>query len=320
MDERLQNNVMNAEEFECGKGMCSCNQVMAQVAPWSVQAGLRIEADSNVTTSIHPTAIIEKGAEIGANVTVGPYAIIHKNVILEDNVEIKAHVYIDGYTTIGKRTVIWPGAVIGTKTQDLKYKGEKTFVKIGSDCDIREYVTINASCGEGTAVTIGNNCLIMAYCHVGHNTTVGNRVIMSNNATLAGHVTVEDAAIIGGLSGVHQFSRVGRHAMVGGMSRVTHDVLPYTLGGGIPYRLGGINLIGLRRHGFSFATRKELARAFRIIYRSGLTLTEAIQRIVDEIEPLPEIQNILDFCRSSKRGLIPDVRRRDKAMIDESDE
>ena len=290
-------------------------------APWNAQSLPKIEISPVAFQSnIHPTAIVEKGAKIGSNVTVGPYSVIGNDVVLEDNVIIKAHVYIEGNTRIGKGTVVWPGAVIGTKTQDLKYRGEKTFVSIGSDCDIREYVTINSSCGEGTSVSIGKGCLIMAYCHVAHNSSVGNGVIMSNGATLAGHVTVEDFAIIGGLSAVHQFARVGRHAMVGGMSRVSHDVLPYTIGAGAPYKLGGLNLVGLRRRGFTFATRKELARAFKLIYRSNLTLKDALQRIENELEPIEEIRNILDFCRNSKRGLIGDQRVRGKTTYDGNDE
>jgi UDP-N-acetylglucosamine acyltransferase len=267
---------------------------------------------------IHRTAVVEKGAEIGKDVLIGPYSIVNRNVVLEDNVVVKAHVYLDGHTKVGKGTVIWPGAVIGTKTQDLKFKGEKTFVIIGSDCQIREYVTINASCGEGTSVSVGNNCLIMAYCHVAHNTQVGNNVIMSNNATLAGHVTVEDYAIIGGLTAVHQFTRVGCHAMIGGMSRVTHDVLPYAIGAGIPFRLGGLNQIGLRRRGFSFAARKALSSAFRLIYRSGITLKQAISRIESEVELLPEVVHVVDFCRSSQRGLIADARARNAELKEES--
>ncbi len=260
-------------------------------------------------SQIHPTAIVERGAQIGENVVIGPYAIVHSNVILEDDVVIKAHVYLDGNTTIGKGTVIWPGAVLGTKTQDLKFKGEKTFVEVGAGCEIREYVTINASCGEGTVVRIGNKCLIMAYCHVAHNSVLGDGVILANNATLAGHVTVEDAAVIGGLSAIHQFARVGRHAMVGGMSRVTHDVPPYTIGAGSPYRLGGVNLVGLRRHGFSLQSRIALAKAFKILYRAGLPVTEALAQIEGEIESTPEIQRLVEFCRSTKRGIIADGGR-----------
>lgn len=255
-------------------------------------------------SQIHPTAIIEDGAYIGKNVSVGPYSVIGKNVRLEDGVVIKSHVCIDGHTTIGKDTTVWPGAVIGTKTQDLKYRGETTYVVIGEKCEIRECVTINSSCGEGTCVKVGNGCLIMAYCHIAHNCEIGNRVIMANGATLAGHVTIEDCAVIGGLSGIHQFSRVGCYAMVGGMSRVVCDVPPYTIGAGTPYHIGGLNLVGLKRHGFSLKTRNLLRRAFRYVYRENLSLEAALLRIETELELVPEVFHWLEFCRSSKRGLI----------------
>lgn len=249
-------------------------------------------------------AIIEKGAKIGKNVTIEPYAIIKGTVTLEDDVVIKSHAYIDGHTTIGEGTVIWPGASIGTKTQDRKFQGEKTYVVIGKNCEIREFATINSSAGEGTTVSVGDNCLIMAYCHVAHNCTVGNNVIMSNNATLAGHVTVGDNAIIGGLTPIHQFSRIGTFAMVGGMSRVTHDVPPYTIGGGIPYRLGGLNLVGLKRSGMAHETRRFLSQAFRLVYRAGLPYEEALRKIEQEVPQIPEVAHFLEFCRSTKRGLI----------------
>ncbi len=255
-------------------------------------------------SQIHPTAIIDKAASIGNNVSVGPYAVIGPNVLLEDDVVIKAHVVLDGNTTVGQATSIWPHAVIGTKTQDLKFRGEKTFVEIGKNCEIREFVTINSSCGEGTVVKVGDSCLIMAYCHVAHNCEIGNQVIMSNNATLAGHVIVEDCAVIGGLSAVHQFSRIGCYAMVGGMSRVTHDVPPFTIGAGSPYHLGGLNIVGLKRRGISLETRKLLAQAFRAVYRSGLRLEDALLFIETQIEQIPEIAHWLSFCRSTKRGLI----------------
>ena len=255
-------------------------------------------------SQIHPTAIIEKGARLGANVSIGPYSYIGKDVYLEDNVVVMAHVYIEGHTTIGQGTVIYPGAVIGTKTQDLKYKGEVTYVTIGKGCQIRECVTINSSCGEGTSVSVGDSCLIMAYCHVAHNCIVGSHVIMANGATLAGHVTVEDYAVIGGLSAVHQFSRVGRYAMVGGMSRVTHDVPPFTIGAGSPYKIGGLNLVGLKRHGFTLEQRKEMTKAFRYLYRMGVPVQEALTRTERELEMTPEVKQWLHFCRDTKRGLI----------------
>ena len=222
--------------------------------------------------NIHPTAIVEEGAIIGDNVLVEAYAIVKANVILEDRVVIKSHAYIDGNTTIGEGTIIYPSAIIGTKTQDLKFRGEKTFVRIGKNCEIRECATINSSCQENSVVEVGDHSLIMAYCHIAHNCKVGKRVIMSNNATLAGHVTVEDFAIIGGFTPIHQFVRIGSYAMVGGMSRVPHDIPPYTIGAGIPYKFGGINIIGLKRHQFPIKTRHALGQAFKLLYRSKLRL------------------------------------------------
>ena len=254
--------------------------------------------------SIHPTAIIESGATIGSNVIIEPYVVINAGVTIHDNVLIKSHAYIDGNTTIGEGTVIYPSASIGTKTQDLKYRGEKTYVSIGKNCVIREFVTINSSTMENNVVKIGDNCLIMAYCHIAHNCEVGNHVIMSNNATLAGHVLIEDHVIIGGLTPVHQFSRIGCFAMVGGMSRITNDIPPYTIGGGIPYKFGGINIIGLKRHNFSMETRQLLSKAFKFVYRSGLKLEEALLKIEHNCENIPEIQHWINFCKQSKRGLI----------------
>jgi len=253
---------------------------------------------------IHPAAIIEDGANIGNNVTIEAYAIIKGTVTLEDNVVIKSHAYIDGHTTIGDGTIVWPSASIGTKTQDLKFRGEKTFVVIGKNCEIREFATINSSCQENSVVKIGDNCLIMAYCHVAHNCEIGNRVIMANNANLAGHVTVEDFAVIGGMTPIHQFSRIGAYSMVGGFSRITHDVPPYTIGAGSPYKLGGLNLVGLKRHGFPFEVRKSLTQAFRLTYRSGMHLDEALAKIEKEIDSNPHVKHWIDFCRNSRRGLI----------------
>lgn len=253
---------------------------------------------------IHPTAVVDPQAKIGNHVVIEPYAVIKGNVVLEDHVTIKSHVYLDGYTTIGEGTTIWPFACIGAKTQDKKFRGEKTFVVIGKNCEIRECVTINSSCQENSVVRVGDDCLIMAYCHVAHNCEVGNRVIMANAVNLAGHVIIEDCANIGGMAAVHQFTRIGCYAMVGGFSRVTHDVPPYTIGGGVPYKLGGLNLVGLKRHGFPIEVRKELSRAFKLIYRSGLHLSEALDKIQKESKPSLYIKHWLQFCQASRRGLI----------------
>lgn len=256
------------------------------------------------TAKIDPMAIVEPGAKIGKNVLIEPFAVIKGTVTLEDNVVIKSHAYIDGHTLIGEGSTIYPSASIGTKTQAIKFRGEKTFVKIGKNCEIREFVTINSSYEENSTVEIGDNCLIMAYCHVAHHCKVGNHVIMVNNASLAGHVTVEDYATIGGMTPIHQFARIGTYAYVGGLSRVGHDIPPYTIGAGIPYKFGGLNLIGLKRQGFSLKVRLELSKAFKILYRSNLLPEEALSKIEHELQPIPEIQNFLTFCRNSKRGLM----------------
>lgn len=273
--------------------------------------------------NIHPTAIIEPGAKLGQGVVIEAYAIIKGTVTLGDHVTIKSHAYIDGHTTIGEGTTVWPFASIGTKTQDLKFRGEKTFIVIGKDCEIREYVTINSSCQENSVVRVGDKCLIMAYCHVAHNCEVGNNVIMSNAVNLAGHVIIEDYAIIGGMTPVHQFTRIGCYAMVGGFSRVTHDIPPYTIGAGVPYRLGGLNLIGLKRRGFPIEVRKDLTRAFKLTYRSGLHLAEALERIQKEIEPNLYIKHWVQFCRASRRGLIDlhaSVQKEGSELIEEYEE
>lgn len=255
--------------------------------------------------NIHPTAIIEDGAQIGENVTIEPYVIIKKNVVIGNNAVIKAHAYIDGYTTIGEGTVIWPSVSIGTQTQDLKFGGEQTFVKIGNNCHIREFVTINSSTQEGSVVEVGNECLIMAYCHIAHNSKIGNRVVMSNCATLAGHVTIGEGAIVGGFAPVHQNVRIGDYAMVGGMSRVGHDIPPFTIGAGIPYRIGGINIVGLKRRGVPMETRNALSRLFKIFYRSEYKLEDAIRQAEEICEAIPEVQKWIDFCRNpSKRGIM----------------
>jgi len=255
-------------------------------------------------TKIHPLALIEPGAKIGKDVEIEAFAVVKGTVELKDGVVIKSHAYIDGNTTIGEGTVVWPGASIGTKTQDLKFRGEKTFVQIGKRCDIREYVTINSSCQENSTVRIGDDCLLMAYCHVAHNCEIGNKVVMSNSAMLAGHVIVEDCARIGGMTPVHQFSRIGCYAMVGGFSGVLRDIPPYTLGGGFPYKFGGINIIGLKRYQFPLEVRKAISKAFKITYRSGLRLEEALEQIETQVEPLQEVKHWVAFCRSSKRGII----------------
>lgn len=253
--------------------------------------------------NIHPQAMVESGAEIGENVTVEPFAVVKSGVTLEDSVIVKSHAYLDGTTRIGEGTIIYPGVSIGTKTQDLKYQGERTSVSIGKACEIREFATINSSCGEDTVVVVGDNTIIMAYCHVAHNCEVGNNVVMANGVNLAGFVKVEPYATIGGMTPVHQRVRIGAYAMVGGGSRILRDIPPYTIGGGLPeYKFGGINLVGLKRHQFSLSVRRSLARSFQLVYRSGLLLKEALQQIEESVEMFPEVEHFLEFCRGALNG------------------
>ncbi len=274
-------------------------------------------------TEIHPTAIVEPGAQLGTGVVVGPYSIVKGTVTLEDGVEVKAHVYLDGNTRVGENTTIWPFASIGTKTQDLKYRGETTYVEIGRNCQLREYVTINSSTKEGSVVRVGDDCTFLIGSHVAHDCEIGNHVVISNNAALAGHVIVGDHAVIGAMAGVHQFCRIGAYAMVGAMSLILWDVTPYSLVAGNPPKIGGLNLVGLKRKGFSFEVRKGLSHAYRLLYRSDLRLEEALVAIEKEVEPSKEVQAFLSFCKNSRRGLTPhgkDVRFRDLEKNLSSDE
>ena len=255
-------------------------------------------------SNIHPTAIIEPGAEIGENVTIEPYAIVKSTVKIGDGVTLKSHAYIDGNTTIGSHTTIWPFVSIGTKTQDLKFRGAKTYVVIGKNTEIREFTTINSSTCEGSTVRVGDNCLIMASCHIAHHCEVGNHVIMSNNSLLAGHVVVEDFCNYWGNDPCpsiypHRLSRHGRrNESDHWMYRLTRLVE------GFPTAWVGLIRIGLKRRQFPFQARKALATAYRLVYRSKLHLDEALERIEDELPSLPEIRHFVQFCRSTKRGLI----------------
>jgi UDP-N-acetylglucosamine acyltransferase len=254
--------------------------------------------------SIHSLAIVHPDARIAEGVTVEPFAVIGPNVSLEAGVTVKSHAVVEGHTTIGEGTIIYPHAVIGTNPQDLKWQGERTFISIGRRCHIREFVTINSSKQEGTTVSIGDECLLMASVHVAHSCEVGPRVVMANGAILAGHVLVEEGAIIGGMTPIHQWTRIGKFSMVGGMSRIGHDMPPYLIGGGIPFKLGGLNLVGLKRRGIPKEVRFELTRAFRLLYRSGLKPADAFLAIEEQCAPLPEVLHLLEFCKKSRRGLV----------------
>lgn len=252
---------------------------------------------------IHETAVIHPNARIGKEVEIGPYVVIGENVLIGDGTKISAHVVIDGWTSIGKHCVLFPGVSIGAEPQDLKFNDEKSYVFIGDHTKIREFATVNRATGEGEETRIGSNCLLMAYTHVAHNCIVGNHVIMSNAATLAGHVVVEDRAVIGGLAGVHQFVKIGRNAMVGGASKVVQDVPPFVIVDGHPARVAGLNNVGISRAGVSDIGRRNLKKAYRILFRSGLSLAQAVAVMEQELESCEEIEHLLRFLRNAERGI-----------------
>jgi UDP-N-acetylglucosamine acyltransferase len=254
---------------------------------------------------IHPTAIIDSKAEISEGVEIGPYSVIEKNVLIGEGTKIGPHVVIREGTYIGKQCQISQFASIGEAPQSIGYKGEKTSLQIGDHNIIREFVTLHRGTIKGGGKTvIGNENFLMAYSHVAHDCQIGNQVVMANGATLAGHILIEDFAIIGGLSAIHQFCRVGTYAIIGGITGVLMDIPPYTKAQGDRAKLFGLNTIGLKRANFSEETLKALKKAYRIIFRSSLTLEKAMKRVVeDEISQTPEVQHFLQFIQCSKRGI-----------------
>jgi UDP-N-acetylglucosamine acyltransferase len=252
---------------------------------------------------IHPTAIVDPKAQVGADCEIGPYCVIGPNVILDQRCKLHSHVVIDGHTTLGRENEIYPFACIGQKTQDLKWKGGVARTQIGDGNTFREYVTIHSATGDGETTVVGSHNHILAYCHLAHNVALGDHVIMSNVATLAGHVVVEDYAVIGGLAAVHQFCRIGRMAIIGGCSKVVQDVPPYMLADGNPAVTRTINKVGLERNGVSPEAQSALKQAYKLLFREGLTIPNALARMQAELPPLPELQHLAEFIRRSERGI-----------------
>ena len=255
---------------------------------------------------IHSTAIVEDGAKLGADVEVGPFAHIGPNVVIGDGTIVKQGAIIDGHTTIGRECQIFPYACIGMKTQDLKYRdGSVSYVEIGDRTVIREFATVHLGTADGEKTIIGSDCLFMCYCHAAHGVILGNHVICSNSVQLAGDVHVEDYAIVGGVTAVHQFCTVGRHAMVGGCSRVTKDVPPYMLCGSSDgeVRVVGPNAVGLTRRGFPKEAIAALRDVAKILYHEGLNRTQALEKIEKTVERTEEVKYLLDFFRNSERGV-----------------
>jgi UDP-N-acetylglucosamine acyltransferase len=254
-------------------------------------------------TVIHPTAIVHPDAQLGAGVEVGPFSIIEAAVRIGAGTRIGARVSVEGHTTIGSQCEIFTGAVIGSPTQDKKFKGGKSFVVIGNRNKIREYVTINPGTAEGTETRIGDDNLIMAYAHIAHDCVVGNQTTLANNATLGGHVLIEDRAIIGGLSAVHQFVRVGSLAIVGGCSKVVQDIPPFMMVDGHPAKAYGLNAVGLERADFPPEERLLLKKAFKIVFRSRLTIKSAAALLESELPPSPALLSLIEFLKKSERGI-----------------
>jgi UDP-N-acetylglucosamine acyltransferase len=253
--------------------------------------------------SIHPTAVVHSGAQIGEECFVGPYCVIGEQVRLGEGCKLHSHVVIDGHTTLGVRNEIFPFCTIGLKTQDMKWRGGVTRVEIGDDNTFREHVTVNSATADDGATHIGSHNHILAYAHVAHDCTLGNHIVMSNVATLAGHILVEDHANIGGLAAVHQFCRIGQMSIIGGCSKVVQDVAPFMMVDGNPAETRTINKIGLERNGVSEETQNALKHAYKILFRDGLTVSNALVRIEAELPASPELQHLVVFARNSERGL-----------------
>jgi UDP-N-acetylglucosamine acyltransferase len=254
-------------------------------------------------TEIHPTALVDGGAHLSDGVTVGPYSIIGPGVTIGPDTRIGPHVLVERDTAIGSGCVIHKGAVLGTDPQDLKYAGEETRLEIGDRTVIREYATLNRGTSALGYTSVGDDCLLMAYTHVAHDCQLGNHVILSNSVNMGGHVLIGDWAIVGGLTPIHQFVRIGQHAFVGGLSRVSKDIPPYVKAAGSPVQLYGLNSVGLQRRGFSEEVRRELKRAYRLFFASSYNTSQALERARDELRALPEIEVFLSFFEASERGV-----------------
>jgi UDP-N-acetylglucosamine acyltransferase len=255
-----------------------------------------------MSNKIHSTAVIDPSAEIGEDVEVGAYTVIGADCRVGAGTVLGPHVVLEQYTQLGQQCQVRAGTVLGGPPQDNKFKGERSYVRVGDRTQIREFVTIHRSTGEDEATLVGDDGLIMAYVHIGHNCTVGNRVMLSSYAGLSGHITVEDNVVAGGMIGVHQFVRVGRYAMLGGYSKVVQDVPPFMLADGRPADVLDLNIRGLRRAGIDAATRNSLKQAYKFLYRSNLNRTQALEAIAEELDSNTELDYLVQFIERMKDG------------------
>lgn len=255
-------------------------------------------------SSIHPTAIVSPRAKLGSRVVIGPFAMVGDGCEVGDDCEIHPRATLDRDVKLGKGVKVGIGSVLGGPPQDLKYAGEQTTVEIGDGTVIREYVTVNRGTSQSFKTTVGTKCLLMSYVHLAHDCHLGNGVILGNTVQLAGHVTIEDRATLSGLSGVHQFVRIGRNAFIGGCSRVSKDIPPFLKAVGNPVKLYGLNSVGLRRSGFSEEVVRELKRAYRLFFRSDMNLSQALRNAETELEMFPEVRELMRFVEESGRGVV----------------
>lgn len=263
-----------------------------------------LESPAISLRQIHDTAIIHPNVRLGRNVEIGPYSIIGDGVAIGDGTVIGPHVIIEGLTVIGENCRIYTGSCLGSEPQDTKFNGEETLLVIGNNNLIREYVTIARGTMHGRGETkIGNNNMIMSYAHVGHDCIIGNGVVITNSCALGGHVVIEDCVVIGGLTGIHQFVKVGTMAMLGGMSKLVKDVPPYVMTMGAPAEVIGINVVGLRRNGVTREIINHIREAYKLLYRSGLNVSQAVDSMERNLMPCKEIKHLLDFLRDSTRGI-----------------
>jgi UDP-N-acetylglucosamine acyltransferase len=253
-------------------------------------------------SAIHPTAIIHPNAQVADDVEIGPYCVVGEDVVIESGNVLESHVVIDKNTHLGMGNHIHNGAILGTPAQDRKYKDEGTFLRIGHSNLIREYVTIHRANEVGEETRVGDRNFLMAYTHIGHNCLIGSDIVMANSVAVAGHCIIEDGVNIGGITGVHQFTRIGKFAMVGGLSRVVRDIPPFMLAEGSPCKVLGINVVGLRRAGFPPETRTAIQTACRLIYYSGLNLSHAIEQVKTETLNIPEIDYLIEFMEAARQG------------------
>lgn len=256
-----------------------------------------------MSASVHPAAFVDPLAQLADGVVVGPGAVIGPNVRVGEGTRVDSHALLSGWTTIGRHCHVHHGAVLGTPPQDLKYTAEPSYLEVGDHTVLREYMTANLATEPGFTTRIGSHCLLMAYSHVAHNCAIGDRVVIANAVQMAGYVVVDDWAIVGGGTVVHQFTRIGRHAMIGGGSRIPQDIAPYVKTAGSPPRNVGINSIGLERRGVPKNVRDALDRAYRIFFRSGQTAVRAVESIRAEFPGLAEVEHFARFCETSVRGV-----------------